>query len=427
MLATVTQPLLGAVDTVIVGHLDDASYIAGVAIGSTMFSTLYWLLGFLRVSTSAASAQAFGAQHKQNGYYAYLRPTMIALLIGMIFLVLQVPLKDAAMALYKPESDVLMHAVDYFNILIWGAPFVLMGYVNIGWLMGRQYAKETMVLQISMNVLNIVLDSIFVFVFHLGVVGVAYGTLIAQIYGFLFGLLLISKKLNLSTAKTYMSGLLEWQALKEIMVVNTDLIIRTLCLLIMTNLFVAKGATFGTVALATNAILFQIQYIISYMFDGFANASSVFAGKAVGERNQKKLRTLLAISNMYTLLLSVIITITIILLYKPMIAVFTNLQDVIQLAQNYALWLAFFPFAAGIGLVYYGIFSGCMYTGPVRDSMILSLVIFLIAYFIMIPVYGNHGLWFSFILFSFSRSFFLYVYKERLFRTVFKRSGESVV
>ena len=416
MLATVTQPLLGAMDTAIIGRLGEASYIASVAIGSTIFSTIYWLFGFLRVSTSAFSAQSLGKKEEVDRYTAYFRPLFIALVISSIFIILQVFIKQAAIAVYRPEPDVMVHAVTYFNILIWGAPFVLLGYVNIGWLMGRGYARETLVLQISMNVLNILLDSLFVLVWDFGVAGVAYGTLIAQIFGFVAGMYVIAKKLDLPKIILYQTAIFNRTGFQKIMSVNTDLIIRTICLLVMTNMFVAKGTDFGTVTLAANALLFQMQYIISYMFDGLANASSVFAGKATGGKDPKALKNVLSISAVHTAFMGGVLAVVMLLAGNGIITVFTTLEEVVMASREYVLWLAVFPVVVGIGLVYYGIFTGCTYTAPIRDSMVLSLLIFIGAYFYLIPLYGNHGLWFAFILFSLARSVFLFMYTGKLMR-----------
>lgn len=424
MLATVTQPLLGAMDTAIIGRLEEASYIAGVAIGSTIFSTIYWLFGFLRVSTSAFSAQALGQQKEKDRYTAYFRPFFIALLISGIFIVFQGLIKQAAITIYNPEPDVIMQANTYFDILIWGAPFVLLGYVNIGWMMGKRLARETLILQISMNVLNILLDILFVLVLDFGVAGVAYGTLIAQIYGFVAGIYLIAMKLELGKCLQYKKDILDVASLKKIMSVNLDLIIRTICLLVMTNMFVAKGTEFGTLTLAANAILFQIQYMISYMFDGLANASSVFAGKAMGEKNAKEFKEIFSISNVYTGLLSVLLAAMMFIFGEPILTLFTTIDNVVMTSQEYVVWLVVFPFVVGVGLVYYGIFTGCTYTAPVRNSMLISLFIFVGAYYYLTPLYGNHGLWLAFILFSLGRSVFLYLYTGKLLRKVFAESSQ---
>ena len=198
IVSTVTQPLLGAVDTAVVGRLESASYIGGVAIGTVIFNTLYWLFGFLRVSTSGFSAQSLGSRNPDDLYYAYFRPCVLALAIGLLFVLFQVPVIRIAMGIYRPDPDVARHAETYFRILVWGAPCVLINWVSLGWLMGRGHVKESLFLQISANVLNIVLDILFVVFFKMEVAGVAWATLISQGYGFSLGMYFISKRIRLS-------------------------------------------------------------------------------------------------------------------------------------------------------------------------------------------------------------------------------------
>lgn len=192
-ISTMTTPLLGAVDTAVVGRLSDPAYIGGVAVGALIFNTLYWLFGFLRVSTSAFAAQANGANSSEQGILALSRPFLIALAVGLIFILLQVPIQRAALAIVSPDAAVSRLAVEYFTIRIWGAPFTLMNYVILGWLMGMAKIKQSLSLQIITNVLNMTLAILFVEVFSFGVKGVAASTLIAEVTAFILGLFIVSK------------------------------------------------------------------------------------------------------------------------------------------------------------------------------------------------------------------------------------------
>jgi len=154
VVSTVTQPLLGAVDTAVLGHLDDAAFMGGVAIGAVIFNTLYWLLGFLRVSTSGFAAQSLGTKNDKDSLYAFLRPALIAVTLSLFFILLQTPIKECAHAVFNTDADIWNSVAIYYDILIWGAPFVLIGYVNLGWLMGKKLIKETLYLQVSMNVIS---------------------------------------------------------------------------------------------------------------------------------------------------------------------------------------------------------------------------------------------------------------------------------
>ena len=419
ILSTVTQPLLGAVDTAIIGRLDNSAYIGGVAIGAVIFNTIYWLFGFLRVSTSSFSAQSYGSRKESDTYYAYFRPLMIAGSVGLFFVVFQGLLAKLAILIYNPDSEVIEYAMAYFKILIWGAPCVLIGYVNIGWLMGRKHIKETLFLQISGNVMNIVLDAVFVLYFKLGIAGVAYATLISQSYAFLIGTGMIFTKIEVLKIRNYVNELVDGNAIKDMMRVNRDLMIRTTCLLIMTNLFMTKGSELGTDILAANAILFQVQYIISYIFDGLSNASSIYTGKSVGERNEEVFNSVISISNFYTVVFCFLLSGMSLVFQNTIIGLFTNIENVIVLCKTYFIWIAIFPYVVGVGMVYYGIYTGSTFTGPVRDSLIIALGVFVLTYVLVIPKLGNHGLWLAFILFSLTRSIVLMAYKGRLIQKTF--------
>ena len=233
--------------------------------------------------------------------------------------------------------------------------------------------------------------------------------------------------MKLTSIKNHLAELFDKVVFKKIMGVNTDLMIRTICLLIVTNMFVAKGASLGTELLAANAVLFQLQYIVAYFFDGFANASSAFVGTAVGEKNAKLYSEVLAISTKATFVLAIIMAFMLYFFRENLIYMFTAIEGVIEGSLAYSIWLVVYPLVVGIGLVHYGIFSGATYTRPVRDSMLLSLGVFLVAYFLAVPSWGNHGLWFSFILFSLGRSLFLTIFiKDIGERVFFFRSGQAI-
>ncbi|MFV0563775.1 MATE family efflux transporter [Malaciobacter mytili] len=420
VISTVTQPLLGAVDTAVLGRLDDAAFMGGVAIGAVIFNTLYWLLGFLRVSTSGFAAQSLGTQCNKDSLYALLRPAIIAVVLSLLFILLQTPIKMGAEVIFDADLDVWESTIIYYDILIWGAPFVLIGYVNLGWLMGRKLIKETLYLQVSMNIINIILDIFLVLYLDMGVYGVAYATLFSQAIGFCIGIYLITKQIPINTIFKKYNDLFEKEAFSKIMGVNTNFLIRTICLLIMTNMFIAKGASFGKETLAANAVLFQLQYIIAYFYDGFANASSIYSGKAVGEKNIEDYKRILKISNILTLWLTLIFTLIITFFSSQLINIFTNINEIVVIANEYIFWLILYPIAIGHGLTFAGIYTGATFTAPVRDGLIISLFVFVLIYFFAIPKFENHGLWLAFILFSFTRSITFIFYLRKMQKNIFK-------
>jgi multidrug resistance protein, MATE family len=426
IISTMTTPLLGAVDTAVVGQLPDPAYIGGVAIGTIIFNTMYWLFGFLRVSTSGFAAQAHGANNEMQGILALTRPFLIAIVVGISFILLQGPIEHVSLTLMNPDFDVRTFASDYFSIRIWGAPFALMNYVILGWLMGMSMIKISLLLQVFMNLMNIILDLLFVNVFSWGVSGVAIATLMSEVTAFMIGLLIIWKASSFECKFPSLKEVIDPVSLKKMMSVNRDLFIRTLCLLTVFNLFTAKGASFGTEVLAANAVLIQIHYIMAYFFDGFSNASSILVGKAIGLKNEPLYKKTLMLSCQWAVLSSLFVAGIYYLCSDDIIQLFTRIPSVIDLANTYGIWMILFPLSASFGIILYGVFTGATEATPIRNSMIMALIVYLAVQSISVPNFHNHGLWLAFIVFSLGRSVFLAMYIPKLSAKFFpNRSGED--
>ena len=414
-----TTPLLGAVDTAVVGQLANPAYIGGVAVGSLIFSTLYWLFGFLRVSTSAFAAQANGAQNEEQGVLAFLRPFLLAIIVGLCFIALQWPIIQSALWIISPAADVREYAADYFHIRIWGAPFTLMNYVILGWLMGMAKMKEALSLQILINVMNMILALILVHAFSFAVKGVAAATLISELTAFVLGAWIILKHTSNGFRMPSLRQVMDTRAVKKMLHVNKDLFIRTICLLVVINMFTAKGASFGTEQLAANAILFQIHYIMAYLFDGFANASSILVGRSVGANDRALYDKTLTLSRQWAVVMACVIAAGYFFFKVPILSLFTNLPQLLDVTLQYANWLVLYPFAACFGLVIYGVFTGATEIAPVRNSMLFAMILFVAVQAAVIPIWHNHGLWFAFIIYTVGRSGFLMMYKSKLDQKLF--------
>ncbi|MFS0559199.1 MATE family efflux transporter [Terribacillus sp. 179-K 1B1 HS] len=425
-LSTITTPLLGVVDTAVVGQLSDASYIGGVAIGTVIFNTMYWLFGFLRVSTSGFAAQASASLDTEEHVMALLRPFLVAFIVGLLFVLIQQPILHYSLSFLGASEAVNSSASTYFSIRIWGAPFALANYVILGWLIGMSYIKATLVLQISTNMLNIILCILSVHVWDWGVAGVGASTLIAEIFSCVFGILLLHKYAGSIWQHPFVHALrraVDPKPLWHMMKVNRDLFIRTICLLVVFNLFTAKGAEFGEDVLAANAILIQIHYMMAYFFDGFANASSIVAGRALGERNEKLFSQSLRLSLQWGLGIAAALALLFLIGQKWIYPLFSDQQHIIELTASYANWLVLFPIVASLGLVYYGVFTGATEVRFVRNSMILAVGLYLAALYALQPL-GNHGLWIAFLLFSLGRSVFLIMYVPKL-RRLFQQTAAA--
>lgn len=411
ILSTITTPLLGVVDTALVGHLPNPAFIAGIAIGTVIFNTIYWLFGFLRVSTTGFAAQALDNCLLLRS--SLIRPLFIAIFLGLAFIIFQKLIFVASMHIIKPNQDVQHYADIYFSILIWGAPFVLINYVLVGWLMGISKIKAVLFLQVFINLLNILMAVIFVLWFHWDIKGVALATLVAQICCTLVGIWFTCRYLPKSEQKVDLRSILSWQSLKGVILVNTNLMIRTICLLIVTNHFISIGSTFNTEVLAANAILFQVHYMMAYLFDGFANASSVFSGRAKGNKNIHLYNQTLRWSLQACIICPIILIAIWLTFDTTIIKLLTNQTNIITLSLQYQYWLIIFPIVASGGLIYYGVFSGISYTTSIRDSMLLALLVWFVAQYIAVPIWGNQGLWLAYNLFSFGRSIFLIIWIKK--------------
>ncbi len=419
IISGISTPILGAVDTAVVGRTPNPSSIGGVAIGALIFNTMYWLFGFLRVSTTGFTSQAQGSNNENETVLTFLRPMIIAVILGLVFIIFQIPILQIALHLIGASKEVTGFASTYFSIRIWGAPFTLLSYVMIGWLMGLGKVKLTLATQILMNLLNIILDLAFVIGLGLGVAGVAYATLLSELSAVLFGAWVIfrAKKLNLTGIKIGM--LLEAAPLIQMLKVNRDLFLRTVCLLAMTGIFTAKGASMGEVTLAANAVLLQVHYLMAYLLGGFANASSIIVGRAIGGKDQFLFKRALSLSAQWGFLTAIVLSLFIALLGEQVVSLFTTNNEVKEMAVDLLVWMLIFPFVGFWGLQLEGIFSGATEARFIRDSIFLALFVYLVAIWLFIPPLLNNGIWLAFIIFSAGRSLFLWLFIPKLTRVKF--------
>ncbi|MFA3799655.1 MATE family efflux transporter [Leptotrichia hongkongensis] len=411
-LSTLTTPLLNSVDTAVVGNLSNPVFIGGVTLGGTIFNTIYWLFGFLRVSTSGYSAKAFGENNEKEEITVLIRPVLISLILGFLFVIFQKPILWGFIHFFDAGKEITKYIEIYFNILIWGAPFVFLNYTFLGWIMGRKEIKKCLILQLMTNIVNIFLDLYFVEVLGMDVTGVAVATLISQIMTTLLSIFIILRTFSLKKIlhNINLKEIFDRSEIKKVGAVNSDLVLRTVCLLVATNLFLEKAAHNGKIILAANSILFQVQYLMSYIFDGFANASSVFSGIAAGEKNFRKLKWVMRKSIQFCVIISIFLSTAFVFGGKKLLLFYTKNAEVINIANQYKIWIIIFPLVVSFGLVIYGNFTGTTETAYIRNSMIQALIVFLIFYFAGTAINQNHGLWLSFIVFSLARSVFLIRY-----------------
>lgn len=416
MLSTMTQPLMGAVNTAVMGQLPDPKYIAAVSLGAILFNNLYWLFGFLRVSTTGYAAQAFGAADKRLGMLAFFKPLVLAMLISACCILFQKPILELYLAMIGAAPEVNELCRDYYYILIWGAPLVLGNYVALGWLMGQTRVRASVFMQVSMNVLNMALSIWFVFWLHMDITGVAFATLLSQLYGGILSVVLMYYYGDFDYKALPWSELLDWREFIGMLQVNVNLMIRTACLLTVNNIIAAVGASFGTVVLAANAVLLQLKDIMSYLIDGMANGAAIFSGRAVGANNGKLFAATIKMTFKWLVVLAAILMLGYHLGNEFFIRLFTNIEEVVAMAMTYNVFVLFYPVCAGIGMVLYGVFCGATRTAPVRNMMLMALLVFYLLQWQLVQLWGNSGLWLALLGFMLSQSIILLFYLSSLRR-----------
>lgn len=414
MLSTMTQPLMGAVNTAVMGQLPDPKYIAAVSLGAILFNNLYWLFGFLRVSTTGYAAQAFGAKDSHLGLLAFFKPLVIALVVSLCCILFQRPIVDIYLNMIGAAPDVNELCRDYYYILIWGAPLVLVNYVALGWLMGQTRVRASVFMQVSMNVLNMALSIAFVFYLHLDIVGVAWATLLSQLYGGVMAVALMHYYGDFNYRAIPWGELLDLHAFAGMLQVNANLMIRTACLLTVNNVIATVGASFGTVVLAANAVLLQLKDLMSYLIDGMANGAAIFSGKAYGASSSKLFNETLKMTYKWLVVLCAVLMLGYFATSGFLIRVFTGIEEVIAASLAYDLYVLAYPVCAGIGMVLYGVFCGVTRTAPIRNMMLIALAVFYGLQRALVPLWGNDGLWLAFLAFMVTQSVVLSFYLRRL-------------
>lgn len=407
IVSNISIALLGMVDTAVVGHLDEAYYLGGIAIGAVIFDFIYWGMGFLRMSTTGLTAQIHGQANHQNDNNAcrtILAQSLItASLIAMIILIFQQPMANVALRLLEGSEEVTHHARIYFEWLIWGAPAVLSLLVMTGWFLGMQNAKATLYVAVTVNIINIILDFVFVFGLDMNVRGVALASVISLYLGMFLAIWLVRKELQRNKGAWILSDILHIQRMKEILALNQDIFIRTICLIFVFAFFTRQGAKQGDIILAANAVLLNFQALMALGLDGFANAAEALVGKAVGEKNKDAF-----IGNVKTLAFwSLIVAVAYALFYaiagKLMINLLTDIPEIRVEAYQYLPWMILSPLIAVWCFMLDGVFIGATRAKEMRNSMLISTTLIFLPAWYLLQDYANHGLWLAFLIFFVAR------------------------
>ena len=422
ILSNISIPLLGAVDTAVVGHLPDAKYLGGVAIGAMIMSFVYWGFGFLRMGTTGLTAQAHGAGDADEVCASLARAALIGLVIGIALMALQLPLASMAFSLIESSAEVEELARSYFSIRVFGAPAALVGYAYLGWFLGVQNARVTLFVQLWMNGLNIALDLLFVLGFGWGVEGVALATVISEYAGVALCLWLAHRMFPGLGGKFLRARILARDRLIHTLAFNLDVFLRTICVVFAFAYFTARGAEMGDLILAANAVLFNFQIFMAHGLDGLAHTVQALAGGAIGARDRNAFRAAVRVSTMWASVLAIGFTAVYALAGHGIINMLTGLADVRESAAIFLPWVIISPVVSIWAYQLDGIFLGATRGHAMRNAMIVSLMVYLALCWFLVPLWGNHGLWVSLMGFMAARGITLWMAYPALNRAVFNQS-----
>lgn len=404
IISNLSVPLLGAVDTALVGHLDQVYYLGALAVGSVIFNFIFWGFGFLRMGTTGLTAQEFGRNSLPNMMMILARVQCIALAIGVLILLLKNPIAQFSLWAIDSSADVESYTLVYYDIRIYTAPAVLALYGINGWFLGMQNATYPMIVTIVLNLLNIILNVFFIYGLGMHVDGVAYGTLISTYLALFLAIALYAKKYRHYLSHFIFNELFNAAEMKKYFSVNRDIFIRTLCLIFTFSFFTAVSAKQGEIILAANTILLQYWFIMSYGIDGFAYAAESLVGRFKGGDNFDKLKKAVSYNIGWGLAIGISGSLAYGLMGDQLLLLFTDKQEVISHAKSVLFWTVLAPFVSGFCYILDGVFIGATETGPMRNTMIFAtLIVFLPSYYLFTALYGVHGLWLAMVLFMLTR------------------------
>lgn len=404
IISNITVPLLGLVDLALMGHLASDIYIGAIALGGVIFNFIYWGFSFLRISTSGFTAQAFGEKNQKESITILIRALLVAAIISFFILILQAPIAWGSFKIIGGSPEVETLAEEYFRIRVWAAPAALSLFVFSGWFLGMQNARFPMIIAITVNAVNILLSSLFVFVLKMNSDGVALGTAISQYVGLGIAVMLFFSRYKKLLPQLNKKAIINIKVLIEFFKVNTDIFIRTFCIIIVFTFFTSKSASINDTILAVNSMLIQLLLFFSFFIDGFAFAGEALVGKFIGAKEINQLKKVVKLLFFWGAALALGFTV----LYLPgvnfILKILTSQTDVIHSAQPYLAWVIMVPLASFASFIWDGIYIGATASKAMRNTLLLSaFVVFAPVFYFLNPHFGNHALWMAMLLFMFSR------------------------
>ncbi len=413
VLSNISVPLLGMVDTGVMGHLDNAVYLGAVAIGSMMFGFLYSGVNFLRMGTTGITAQCFGANDDDGLRVALGQALVVSTTIAVALILLQRPLGALAINLIGPDAVVAGSTGEYFSIRIWSAPATLANYALIGWFIGLQNARVPLYIVLVINLTNIALDLIFVLILGMKVDGVAAASVLAEFAGVAVGISFAIAELRRRGGHLAMSHLTSLKEYSEFFSINANLFIRTMALMFSFAFVTAAGARMGGLILAANAVLMNLLNLLAFALDGLAHAAEALVGRAAGAKDRQAVERSVQLTLRWSLAVAIGFSVLFWITGPTFVRILTDIPEVVEITLQYLPWMTVAPVIAFWAYLYDGVFVGATRAREMRNSMLVStFLVFLPAWFAFRSM-GNHGLWLAFMIFLGSRGIGMHYYYRR--------------
>ena len=413
ILANISIPLLGLTDTAVVGHLGNLDVLAGISMGAVFIGTIYWFFGFLRMGVTGLVAQARGANQNVEVCSILVRGLIIAIIGGIGLIAIQSLLFSAIFYFLVGDLGAEKLAMEYMSIRVLAAPFAISMFVFVGWLFGMGKTFHSLCLLVAVNVLNILLDIIFVKFLYLGIAGVAYATVLSEFFGFALGIYLcrefLLNKEQIKRRAIFLSH--KW---RSFFLLNINIVIRSMLLQSVFLSYLIFGTLFGSETLAANHILLQITFLSAYALDGVAFSSEILVGEAIGQRRQQLFEKAISSALKIGFLFSSVIGISFYFLGFLIVDLMTSIQEVRLICYEFIIWISIMPIVSVFSYIYDGIFLGAARGKEIRVAMIQSFLVFFICVILLVPFMENIGLWTSIVVFNAVRAITLWTKLERI-------------
>ncbi len=417
IVSNITVPLMGIVSTAIAGHwgADSAATIGALAIGVSIFNFIYWNCSFVRMGTSGLTAQAFGAGDRRECTRMLWRALAVSVAMGLLMLVLQYPVGE--LTLWVMNGPQMTR--DYYYARIWAVPAGILLFGFNGWFTGMQNAVIPMCTAIAVNVMHVLFSLWFAFGFDMGIVGIAYASVIAQWTGVALSALLLVARYRRVLTRVVWREVLDVPALRTFFSINRDIILRTFCIVAVYTFFTGASARMDDPALlAVNTLLLQLFTLFSYMNDGFAYAAEALTGRFIGARDSRSLRRCLKGCILWGTGVSVLFVGIYLIGWRELLALFVSdtadAGDILATAARYIGWIIAIPIASAMPFIMDGIMVGATETRIMRNSMFLATAAYFAIYYAGYPFIGNNALWLAFTLYMLLRGAAQYFMSRRL-------------